>query len=276
MVKMEALLTPRMVFRSMAGPGGWSRIGAGVMDKRAVTVDHRAFDPPTWSLIYVLRGGGAYATADGRTWRIGPGWCFQRVPGIIHTTSIDPSSGWLETFIDLGPDLHRALNGMQVIPSDPLAWDWGLTAARRDRFTTLAEDLAQASERRLPALCVRILGLAVEALQAAARGTDGEDEIDRACRLLADPTQGRIGLRAWCRRQGLDYDRFRKAFQRRVGMPPHQYRLRRRMDRACELLQTTDRSIAAIAAELDYPTAYEFSAQFRARLGLPPSRYRAR
>ena len=266
---------PRTVFRTMGRDSAWNRIGIGVMDKRGVSVDHGEYLPATWSLIYVLRGRGIYQTSDGRQWPLEPGSCFQRIPGRVHSTHLVPDSGWVEAFLDLGPDLHRSLATMQVLAEEPPVWMWGLSGERIARFTDLIHDLAEAGEARLPALCVRLLGLAVEALPKSA--ADGnEDAVDRACRLLADQATTRLDLRSWCRRERLDYERFRKAFQRRLGVPPGQYHIRRRMDRACELLQTTDRSIAGIAAELGYPTAYEFSAQFRARMGLPPSHYRAR
>ena len=269
-----ALPPPRTAYRTI-GTGSGERIGAGVMDKRGLSVDHLDFRAPEWSLIYVLRGEGSYRDSDGRQWPLGPGACFQRIPERAHTTRLVPESAWLEAFVVLPPPLHRALAGMQVLPADPPAWMWGLNAERVARFTALIADLADASEARLPALCARILGLAVEAMPKAARAED-EDAVDRACRLLADQATTRLDLRTWCQRERLDYEHFRKAFQRRLGVPPGQYRIRRRIDRACELLQTTDRTIAAIAAELGYPTAYEFSAQFRARMGVAPSRYRAR
>ena len=266
---------PRVAYRTMGHGPAWERIGAGVMDKRGVSVEHLDFQPQAWSLVYVLRGQGIYRASDNRLWPLAPGTCFQRIPGRTHTTRLVPESGWLEAFIDLGPTLHRALVAMQVLPEDPPVWSWGLSDERIARFTALIAELAEAGEARLPALCVRILGLAVEALPKPDRDGD-EDAVDRACRLLADLATTRVDLRSWCRRERLDYEKFRKGFQRRLGVPPGQYRIRRRMDRACELLQTTDRTVAAIAAELGYPTAYEFSAQFRARMGLPPSRYRAR
>lgn len=265
---------PRTVYRTMGRGTAWDRIGAGIMDKQGVSVDHREYRPRTWSLVYVLRGRGAYRAADGRHWQLEPGACFQRVPGRAHSTVLEPDSGWVEAFIDLGPTLHQALAAMQVLAEEPPVWMWGHEAGRVARFSALIDDLADAGEARLPGLCVRILGLAVDALRRP--GADGEDDaVDRACQLLADQAATRLDLRSWCRRERLDYERFRKAFQRRLGMPPGQYRIRRRMDRACELLQTTDRSVAAIAAELGYATAYDFSAQFRARMGVPPSRYRA-
>jgi len=60
----------------------------------------------------------------------------------------------------------------------------------------------------------------------------------------------------------------------RFGLSPNHYRISRRIERACALLHTTSRSVAAIADELgDAPP--EFSPPFRQWLGVAPSRYRA-
>jgi AraC-like DNA-binding protein len=135
--------------------------------------------------------------------------------------------------------------------------------------------LASASERDLPRLVVSVQALAVAACAAAAAGAGpGEDPIDAVCRDLAEHPEQRFDLRGWCRARSLDYDRFRKDFVRRLGVPPHRFRIRRRLDRACALLRA-GAGVAEVAAQLGYPSPFEFSAQFRAHLGVPPSRWRA-
>ena len=70
-----------------------------------------------------------------------------------------------------------------------------------------------------------------------------------ACRILADSADDRSGLRRLCQRHGLAYERFRKLFVQRLGVPPHRYRIGRRLERACHLLIDSDRPVAAIAEE---------------------------
>ncbi len=262
------------VYRTMGLASPWSRIGCGIMDKAGISNDHREYAAPTWSMILVLRGAGSYTDHQLRSFPLGPGSCFVRVPARRHSTVLDSTSRWLEAFIDCGPELARTLLGMQALRADPASWNWGLTRERVARFTTLRDDLARAGEAQLPALLLRVLTLAVEAQPQVEAAQD--DAISRACAMLSEQSGQRQDLRSWCRRQGLDYERFRKAFLRRTGTSPGQYRIRRRLERACALLQSTRRSLASIAAELGYCSPYEFSNQFRARMGVPPSRYRAR
>jgi len=265
-------IATRNVYRALGG-GAFGRIGAGVMDKSGVAVDMRERRMEAWSLILVLRGRGRYVDQHGRGYDLRPGWCFQRLPGVPHTNYIDPASAWLEVFVELGPRLHQPLAELRVLPPDPPAWALPPRNDIRQRMLDLVGDLAVASERGLAPLVARIIDLGVSALAAAEPMAASSDPIDEACRLLAEESSRRIDLAAWCASRGLAYERFRKDFRRRTGLPPHRYRIRRRIDRACAMLRS-GQQVQAVAAELGYPSPFEFSAQFRAHLGVPPSRWR--
>ena len=58
-------------------------------------------------------------------------------------------------------------------------------------------------------------------------------------------------------------------------MTPQEYARDVRMHHACELLETTDLSLAEIAARVGYSRQGSFSEAFRARCGLPPREWRA-
>ena len=265
----------RVVHRVLGVTSATDRIGVGIMHKSGVARDQVDTLAPTWSVVYVLRGGGRYRDAQGRAFELSPGDCFQRIPGCRQSTLLDPASGWCEAFVDLGVGLWQVLDRMRLLPPEPPAWHWGLAPARIARFTVLLNDLEAAGERELPELCVRVQALAMEALRAALPATaSGGDAIDHVCRLLADEADGRLDLRSFCTREGLEFERFRKDFTKRIGQSPGQYRIRRRIERACVLLEATRDQVTVIATQLGYASPYEFSAQFRQWMGVSPQAYR--
>jgi AraC-like DNA-binding protein len=270
MCEMGKALPIGTVYR---GLGDRDRIGAGVMDKAGVAVDQREVCASTWSLVLVVRGRGRYIAADGRAWDLAAGDCFMRLPGVPQSTFLDPQSGWLEVFVDLGPNLWNALAATGVLRPEPPAWRWSADPALPQRIADLATAIARSTDRDLPRRYLEVVAVAVEAQAAATPAPAADDPIDAACRWLTEDAAVRLDLRSWCSSRGLDYERFRKDFAARLGVPPHQYRIRRRLDRACALLRG-GASVAATAAELGYPSPYEFSAQFRRHLGVPPSRWR--
>ncbi len=73
---------------------------------------------------------------------------------------------------------------------------------------------------------------------------------------------------------GLSVPHFSQLFRRQTGHAPIDYLIRQRIRRACRLLDTTDQSVAAIAAEVGYDDAYYFTRCFRRVMGCPPRAYR--
>ncbi len=73
---------------------------------------------------------------------------------------------------------------------------------------------------------------------------------------------------------GLSVPHFCALFKRQTGYAPIDFLIRQRIQRACKLLDTTDESIATIAAEVGYDDAYYFTRCFRRVIGCPPRSYR--
>jgi AraC family transcriptional regulator len=68
---------------------------------------------------------------------------------------------------------------------------------------------------------------------------------------------------------------FAHVFRQAVGVAPHQYVIRRRVERAKELLDTTDLPIVEIALSVGCANQSHFSALFHRATGLTPHSYRA-
>jgi AraC-like DNA-binding protein len=69
---------------------------------------------------------------------------------------------------------------------------------------------------------------------------------------------------------------FSRSFKRTFGETPHQYLLRRRIERAKELLRSTDRSVTEISLDVGFRSLGSFSAGFRGLVGESPSDYARR
>jgi AraC-like DNA-binding protein len=65
-----------------------------------------------------------------------------------------------------------------------------------------------------------------------------------------------------------------RLFKRQLGMSPHQYLVRVRIERAVRLLRETTLSVAQIASRVGYASPGHFAASFRQHVGVPPSGFR--
>lgn len=74
---------------------------------------------------------------------------------------------------------------------------------------------------------------------------------------------------------GLSRAHFSREFRRVFGESPHQYLLTRRLERAADLLRTTDRPVVEICFAVGARSPGSFATSFRRVYGLTPRAYRA-
>jgi AraC family transcriptional regulator len=68
---------------------------------------------------------------------------------------------------------------------------------------------------------------------------------------------------------------FARQFRRATGLPPHQYVVSRRVERAKQLLQAGgDFSLAEVAAQAGFSDQSQFSHHFKRLVGVTPGQFR--
>jgi AraC family transcriptional regulator len=86
----------------------------------------------------------------------------------------------------------------------------------------------------------------------------------------------RIRLEHLAALAGLSQFHFSRAFKASLGLSPHAYVLRCRIDEAKRQLSTTTVPISEIARRAGFSGTAQFSTRFRAATGVTPSRFRSR
>jgi AraC-like DNA-binding protein len=77
------------------------------------------------------------------------------------------------------------------------------------------------------------------------------------------------------RAAGLSRAHFSREFRRAFGEPPHAYLLTRRLERAADLLRTTDHTVADICLSIGLQSVGSFTTSFKRTFGRTPTAYRA-
>lgn len=149
----------------------------------------------------------------------------------------------------------------------------GIEALDKETYDTFDITTAIRRQRLRLAILDQILGLG--SLTTAGRsilgGAQGLAEVLQYIATHLEEPLDRIGLaRVAC----LSPSRFNAVFARVFSCSPMRYLRHLRLERACELLVTTDASIAAIADRLCFHDAFHFSKAFKNYVGLSPSVYR--
>ena len=67
---------------------------------------------------------------------------------------------------------------------------------------------------------------------------------------------------------------FAKAFKTATGLPPHQFIIRERIERAKSLLKASRTPVSEVAALVGYQTPSRFSQLFKRQVGVTPGLFR--
>lgn len=264
------------VFRSMGTASSREGIGAGILPK-AGGIEFQNYTAPRYVMVIILRGRGSFTDDRGRKYPLTSGSYFQRQPGIPHANVVEPDSGYVEAYLEIGPLFYQALRAMRIIRTERPVGKLAHTASLQTRIWHLIHLLRNAPEEQLPEFAVEMLELLRECqtdIHPVTPDGNREDIIELACSTLGNNFNRPVDMHEFCARNGWGYEHFRKIFRARIGVSPWQYRVRRRLDAASALLQDKQRTIAEIAKTLGYSSAYEFSAQFKRYLGVSPLFYR--
>jgi AraC family transcriptional regulator len=239
--------------------------------------------PPLDSLVLACHLGGARATAGrsaGRSFDFLAGSSTVFQPGFASRWSffgaIDMA---MFHFIDPEHELVRSLQRL---------------LAARTKAPPFSDPLVHASAQQLLA-------------ELARSSTPNLGFVERACTLMVEQTcrvlegktarhvppdalqLGRLqGVLEWigqnlsnelsnvelAERAGVSESHFRRIFQEAMGMTPHRYVLRLRLERVHELLTRTSFSIARVAAQCGFNSQSHMTACFSAAYGITPARAR--
>lgn len=110
------------------------------------------------------------------------------------------------------------------------------------------------------------------------RGEAGHDAVPERFlavrREIETEYQKKLPLSALAGRTGLSVSHFAEQFRRYFGLPPHEYLLRHRLQRAAYLLRDRSMTVAAVARAVGYSNVSAFSPLFKKQFGLTPSALR--
>jgi AraC-like DNA-binding protein len=99
---------------------------------------------------------------------------------------------------------------------------------------------------------------------------------NRICEYIDSHLQENITLEVLAGLAQLSVHHFARAFRQSVGVPPHSYIVQRRVERAEELLRTTNFSLSEIAVASGFTDQSHFTRHFRRIIGISPGLARRR
>ena len=98
--------------------------------------------------------------------------------------------------------------------------------------------------------------------------------INKARLRIRESLESTLTIQQVAEDMSMSYSNFRKLFKEYTGLSPATYQQDLRIQRAKEMLTTTDMSIKEIAYRLDFDSPDYFSSKFKAKTGRKPTEFR--
>lgn len=229
-----------------------------------------------WILIFVNEGRGWYRT-NNQNHTLASNEVLLIPPGYAHAYGADPDEPWsIFWFHFEGAGVEQLLdwitqkNGLHSVPCR------SPDSLRRQFHAILSAVERGYHEHTLLELSrVLIHTLTLLHRNPHLRPRDQQAErIESAMNHIREEIGQPESLLHYAEASGLSVSQFSYLFKQHTGLSPMSYQSEVRMQRACELLDTTEDSIKSIAWQIGYDDPLYFSRAFKKCTGLSPSQYR--
>ncbi|WP_232436893.1 AraC family transcriptional regulator [Paenibacillus senegalimassiliensis] len=230
--------------------------------------------------IHFVHAGKGVVRAEGETHVVTAGQAFIAFPEHVIFYQADEHDPWTYSWIGFyGEQVPYLLNRTSLSPSDPVfPMDTKLMPRLYELLNEVEQEEAAVRDLRMQALLNEFFATMVKlAPVTAERGTKPQTKdnyIHRCLDFLHTHYAEDITVAQLATMVGLDRKYLSALFKRTVGLPPQQYLLKYRMERACELLKRGKFTVGEVARSVGYQDALLFSKMFRKTIGVAPSDYR--
>lgn len=230
----------------------------------------------TQAIVILCADGAGWCELHDRRHEVGPGDVLVIPPGVPHRYYAHPTTPWsiwwLHVLGEDVPDLLEATGLTAVGPTAPMTDPFRAFSLVESVCDDLDRDETAASLTSAAGAAWHLLAL----LAAERYGrTNGREPIGRVQAHLRAHLASPVSVPALARLAGFSPSHFSARFRAVTGFSVTEYVKRLRMARARQLLITSDRTVAEIAAVVGYPDAFYFSRHFGAVNGVSPRAFRA-
>lgn len=232
-----------------------------------------------YQLLYQPEGEGTFQSAHCPETTIKAGDIFMLFPGEWHTYCPNKNKGWKSYWIGFkGKNIDDRVKHGFLSPDKPIyhvGFSNELVSLYEEAFRT-AQNEAAYSQQTLAGIVNYLIGLmySLERNIILSKDSKHVDMINKARLRIRESLEGNLTIQEVAQELGISYSSFRKLFKEHTGFAPALYQQNLKLQRAKELLSTTDESIKEIAYRLNFESPDYFSSKFKSQTGMKPSDFR--
>ena len=232
-----------------------------------------------YQLLYQPEGEGVFHSAHLPETKIKAGDIFLLFPGEWHTYHPSGTKGWKSYWIGFkGKNIDDRVKAGFLSPEKPIyhvGYSNEIISLYEEAYKTAQEEAAYA-QQTMAGIVNHLIGkmYSLERNIILSKDSKHVDIINRARLRIRESLEDTLTIQEIAQELGISYSSFRKLFKEHTGFAPALYQQTLKLQRAKELLSTTDESIKEIAYRLNFESPDYFSTKFKSQTGMKPSDFR--
>lgn len=230
-------------------------------------------------LFYCVDGHGWYQIGDQR-FDVGPNEFFILPQNVEHAYGSNGDHPWSIYWIHFGGDSLKEFNEMRAVQKHFKPFYIKNNGDILSMFSRIYKtlELGYSIDNLLFAnMCLsHFLTLFVyNSRHYAMAANDKIDCVDSAILHMQEHINENISLNDLSSQYNYSVSRFSNLFKQKTGYAPIDYFVQMKMQKACQQLDFTSRSVKDIAFSMGFDDPYYFSKRFRTMIGMSPKKYRS-
>lgn len=232
-----------------------------------------------YQLLYLTEGEGVFHSTTVREAPLREGDLWLLFPGEWHSYHPNPRKGWKSYWIGFkGRNMDDRVRAGFLSPQKPIyhvGFSDSIVRLYKQAYDAAIEEAAY-SQQLMAGMVNLLIGMmySKERNIQLSRNQAHVDLISRARLRIRESLESSLTIQQVAEEMGISYSNFRKLFKEHTGISPAIYQQDLRLQRAKEMLSTTDISVKEIAYRLNFESPDYFSAKFKAKTGRRPSELR--
>jgi AraC-like DNA-binding protein len=231
-----------------------------------------------FQVVYITKGSGYFESAHCALKKIQAGTVFILFPGEWHRFKPDTSTGWDEYWVGFEGSIVKKLFGKKFFQLSTPIFHLGLHENVLVLFTSIIKAAEMEKAGYQPYISGAVLHLLGQMYMMMKQQSIPQDDpteaiITKAKILLRNGIDYKLSISEVADELQVGYSWFRKAFKTYTGIAPGQYLQQLRIEQAKSFLLDKSRTVKSIAYDLNFTSAFHFSAIFKAKTSLSPRQY---
>ncbi|WP_438349357.1 AraC family transcriptional regulator [Paenibacillus sp. FA6] len=229
--------------------------------------------------IHFIHKGQGFVRVGTQTHKLVAGQGFLICPDVVYYYEADGEEPWTYSWIGFqGAEVPDIVKRTYLSPAQPVfSMDSRIMPTLYDQLSSAAVLASSALDFRINAIFFEFLASWVEMTgmdsPLVTISSRQEGYVHQTLEFLHNHYSEDISLENHADNLGLDRKHLSSIFKKALDVPPRQYLLHYRMNKACELLSSGKFTVGEVARSVGYQDPLLFSRMFKKVIGIPPKHY---